>query len=423
MPQQKGTGGGAAGRYVLRHIFRAPGKSLLCLALAVVFMAGLMLIRVSAIRSENELERLYTTTTVTVELTRSNNWSIGGFIYPSTVEKLTETGFLSHRYVEAAEKEVTLTRLDSQGKERGFGQYSIGNATLYGIEYPQEFLAQKGVEGELTYFEGWGEAVFLQSWQDWQSAGAARVYPAVVSQALYDSFQMKDGYLLRVEITISDPMSSVTYFTSVTVVGTHPGDLSTVLLPVESLRNVSGVEMKYDRVILTVDPAKNRQLDEFRTQAARILSVNGTVPITAIWGDQELRQAIAPVEQTISLMKALYPVTLVLSLIVAAGISVLFSLLSAREAAILRVLGNSKARCRAILCLQTILVCLAGLVLGHLGAVGMAYAMLSPEDAAGLLLPALGRVGLYLLAAVVGAAGVSVAMTAKNPLELLQVKE
>ena len=128
-------------------------------------------------------------------------------------------------------------------------------------------------------------------------------------------------------------------------------------------------------------------------------------------------------EQGITLMKTLYPVTLALSLIVAAGISILLSLLSAKEAAILRVLGNSKARCRAILCLQNILPCFAGLVAGHLVAVVMAHVMLPTGDAAGLLLPALGRTGLYLLSAVLGAAVASVAMTAKDPLELLQVKE
>lgn len=181
--------------------------------------------------------------------------------------------------------------------------------------------------------------------------------------------------------------------------------------------------MKYSRVMLTIDPAKNCLLNEFRVLATDILAGGGNVDLTAVYWDQELRQAIAPMEQVIAFMKALYPVTLGLSFLVAAGVAVLLTLMSAKEAAILRVLGNSKARCRVILCLQTVLVCLVGLVMGHVGAVVMAYLMLPAGDAAGLMVPALGRVGLYLLYTVLGAAGTSAVMTEKNPLELLQVKE
>lgn len=434
MSEQKGkNASGATGRYVLRHICRSPGKSLLCLLLATVFMLGLMLIRVSTVRSENELENLYLTTTVTVEIIRTNSAQVttsggisSGFIYLSTVDKLTDTGFIGHRYVEANVEHATLTRLDEKGKAVGNGAFRFGNATLCGIEYPQEYFASRNMEVDLTYFEGWDESVFLQSQEDWRGKGSAYlIHPAVVSQELYDMLKMEEGDMLQVELADSDPLSmkTITYTTDLTIVGTHQGDMATVFLPVNSLRGLKGVDLKYERVGLTIDPTMNRQLDEFRDQASNIVPGGGTVSLTAIYWDQELRQAIAPMEQVISFMKALYPVTLGLSFIVAAGIAVLLSLLSAKEAAILRVLGNSKAQCRAVLCLQTVLVCMVGLILGHLGAVAMAYLMLPAEDAAGLLLPALGRVGLYLLYTILGAVGASAVMTGKNPLELLQVKE
>lgn len=436
-PQNGKGGGGAMGRYVLRHILRAPVKSLLCLLLAAVFMLGLMLIRVSTVRSENELENLYLTTEVTVDIVNNSPYTVVnyntiervGYIYPDTVDKLMETGYLSRRYVEAATKADYLARADAEGQEIGAaGQYRQYQANLYGTEYPRKTLSLYGFGEEITYFDGWDESVFLQSWSDWQSdtPKAPKVYPAVVSQALYETFQMEEGDLLRAGVKtyvpgIANPV--VVVVTNLTVVGTHLGDPGVVLLPLESYRRVSGVDTNYNRVSLTVDPARNRQLEEFREKVPDIISNGGAWAITALYWDQELRQAIVPMEQVISLMKTLYPITLALSLAVAAGISILLSLLSAREAAILRVLGNSKTRCRAILCLQNILACFAGLAAGHLGAVVMAYVMLPPADAAGLMLPALGRAGLYLLFSVLGAVGASVAMTAKNPLELLQVKE
>ncbi len=434
MLQQKRNGGsGAMGRYVLRHILRAPGKSLLCLVLAGAFMVGLMLIRVSTIRSENELEHLYTTTTVTAELIKNSLAPITrkgitytGYVYPSIVDDLAGTGFLSHCYVEAATQADYLIRLDARGGVVD-DRYTVGDVTLYGAEYSQEFQEHHAdAGGEITYFDGWDESVFLQSWNDWQSEDTAKVYPAVVSQKLYETLQMEEGDLLRAGIAVDisgEPPKTTRVVTNLTVVGTHPGSFNMVLLPMESYREVAGTDPNYQRVILTIDPAKNHQLDEFRVRLSDLLPEGGVVPITAVYWDQELRQAIAPMEQGITLMKTLYPVTLALSLIVAAGISILLSLLSAKEAAILRVLGNSKARCRAILCLQNILPCFVGLVAGHLVAVVMAHVMLPTGDAAGLLLPALGRTGLYLISAVLGAAVASVAMTAKDPLELLQVKE
>ena len=157
---QSKTSNGAAGRYVLRHILRSPGKSLLCLLLAIVFMLGLMLIRVSTVRSENQLEELYLTTTVTVEIIKATsgqastggNTVSSGFIYPSTVSKLSDTGFIGHRYVTAIIEHAELTRVDGAGKAvRGSRMDGI---TLHGVEYPQEFLTEQNVEGEITYFNG-----------------------------------------------------------------------------------------------------------------------------------------------------------------------------------------------------------------------------------------------------------------------------
>ncbi len=432
---QKKTAGGAAGRYLLRQILRSSGKSLLCLALAAAFMLGLMLIRVSTIRSENRLEELYLTTTVTVEILKNasdpasgaGGVQDSGFVYRETVDRLMNTGFLAHCYVESTKTAEALARVNAQGKPIQDGAYGFyGESQLHGIEYPQEFLALRGVTDEIDYFDGWDESVFLQDWDDWRRQdGPYWVYPVVISQWLYDELQMEKGGLLQVSIATKDPANptkTTSVTTNLTVVGIHPGHMTTLLLPVNALSRVKGVDLTYDRVTLTIDPAKNRQLDEFRAQASNILANGGRTPLRAFYQDEELRQAVIPMEQVIAFMKALYPVTLALSALVAAGIAILLTLMSAKEAAILRVLGNTRTRCRMILCLQTVLVCAVGLVIGSLGAAAMAYLM-APAAADRLVPSALGRTGLYLLFNILGAVGASIVMTAKNPLELLQVKE
>ena len=137
---------------------------------------------------------------------------------------------------------------------------------------------------------------------------------------------------------------------------------------------------------------------------------------------EELRQAVAPLEGSIQLMRALYPVTLVLSLLCAAGVAALFIMTSAKEAAILRVQGTTKLRTQVILGLQQAVACSVGLAAGLTGVllyVGSARPTMLGGVAASSGLCALG----YLAAAVIGSVSSASVVTGRHPLEMLQVKE
>ena len=127
--------------------------------------------------------------------------------------------------------------------------------------------------------------------------------------------------------------------------------------------------------------------------------------------------AVAPLERALELMRMLYPVVLVLSVLTAAGVAVLFVLLSAKDAAILRIQGTTKVRTTAVFVLQQGLPVLAGLVLGVAGSFLWGGARPALAGAA------LGRAALYLTAAVLGTVLCAASILRKNPLELLQVKE
>ncbi len=162
----------------------------------------------------------------------------------------------------------------------------------------------------------------------------------------------------------------------------------------------------------------------FRTVLEEIVSAPGAglTPLRAVLLDEELRQAVEPLEDSIALMKLLYPVVVVLSVLVAAGVSVLFVMLSAKEAAILRVQGTSRPRTVVMLLLQQFLPSILGLAAGLAGiliSVSGARPPLLPDIAPGAALCA----GLYLLSAIAGAVSAAILLTAKNPLEMLQVRE
>lgn len=410
--KQKSMGGPS--RYILRYILRSPGKSLLCLALASIFMSGLMLIRISTIRSEGELERLYNTIPVEMEVITVGTSYSSTPISQYTVNQIQDTGYMIASYLVSGGSASQFISYDSDGEVKA----RSGIPGLKGIDDPDEFFDRERLgDYKVTYAEGIDEGIF----QEALSAAPAVLLP----QAMMEQLDIQLGE--KIEIVIPKPNPSAPpYIETVIVAGVYScASEKDVLMSRFDLRRLPGITPAYRKAIFTIDPKFNRQMDMVREELSQLVQKGSSdsANLTAIYWDQELRQAIAPMEQVISFMKALYPVTLGLSFIVAAGIAVLLSLLSAKEAAILRVLGNSKTTCRVILCLQTILPCIVGLVIGHLGAVAMAYLMLPAEDAAGLMFPALGRVGLYLLYTVLGAVGASAVMTGKNPLELLQVKE
>ena len=119
----------------------------------------------------------------------------------------------------------------------------------------------------------------------------------------------------------------------------------------------------------------------------------------------------------LSLMELLYPVVLVLSLLTAAGTAVLFVMMSAKDAAILRIQGTSKLHTTVIFVLQQGITVLAGLAVGLAGS--LLWTGVRPELAGASLV----RAALYLAAAVAGTVLSAASVTGKNPLEMLQVKE
>lgn len=87
----------------------------------------------------------------------------------------------------------------------------------------------------------------------------------------------------------------------------------------------------------------------------------------------------------------------------------LFTLLSAKYAAILRVQGTGKVQTAAVLLLQQMLPCLTGLTLGGAGSL--------------LAGGAVSGAAFYLTAGIAGAAVSAMLLVRKNPMELLQMRE
>ena len=150
---------------------------------------------------------------------------------------------------------------------------------------------------------------------------------------------------------------------------------------------------------------------EFRSWVFRLLSGRqGSFSMETAEADR--------VYQTYRLLETLYPIAFALALLLGGVLPAGVILQSAREASLLRVLGTTKRRTRAMLSLEQLFLCFLGLCLA------IAALVLSQGSA---LTAVAGLVAAYaashLLACAAGTEAAAVSVTRRNVLELLQVKE
>lgn len=400
-------------RYVLRHIRRAPLKSILTATVALCFVFTLGWINWTMERNEAELDRLYRTTQIEAEIVPSSSYSVidGGFIRRRTVNTILRSGFVQSAYLEAEALTPLVAATDENGRRDV--TRAVRRFPLRGLPGWDQFASTRGSELQIHYATGWDESLFAQDWTREQNS------PVVLPVSLLARLR------LRQEDTVWIANSMTGRASSFAVAGYYMGMATTlepepILLPLSALEQLEKDELYYDIARFVFDKEKNRELPEFRAQMEQLFNegIAGKVRMTFLFWDEELTEVVEPLEKNLSLMSLLYTVTVVVSVLIAAGLATLTLFQSAREAAIMRVLGTTKSRARAMLCGEHLSLCLVGLSLG----LGLLIAL--RQDAAAVLTgPALICAGLYLAGAVGGALFSAITVTNRMPLELLQVRE
>ena len=421
-PQARGGVGAAHTlRFVWRHIVRAKARSVLTAALAAAFTLGLAAIRLSISVSEERLDQLYDDTVIKLELVqdqsvfRRRGRRSDGYIGVSAVQNLRETGFMAEEYLVGDNEAVVFLQEEAWSTEGYIRDDPQAYMAVRSFDDLAEFQEKSGGGFTITYHSGWDADLFSRDWSDEEE-----LFPVLLPWKIYDYCGMEPGWTVGI-LCGSFRVCQVAGYYEGAVEG---GALSEpLLMPLSAVEAMEGSKMLYAKAVFSLDSTQNREIGRFRDALDGVISsVRNGLPLRALLYDEELRLAVEPLEDSIALMRLLYPVVVALSLLTAAGIAVLFVMTSAREAAILRVLGTTKLRSRAMLALQTAVTSLAGLLLGVAGV--LAYAgRTRPELLAGLVSASVLCAVLYLLAAIAGAVLSAVSVTARNPLELLQVRE
>ncbi len=440
-PAKRTLGAAHTLRFVGCYIRHSKVKSLLVLLLAVLFTVGLAAIRLSILNSGARMDELYNTVSVEMSLMPKNSSDYvmgGGFAPQKTINEIEDTGFAKGVYLEGQCALMRIRREDLFLEDSYSGETrsaprdgeivqsseSGSAARMLSFDDLDEFLSTgSGPEVEISYHDGWDAGMFAKDW----SGGDA--LPVVMPEFLYEALHIPADGRIALDVLWEDVATFNVHL--VEVAGTYTGTLTIskwgdsapcLLAPASVMDAVMQGHTAYSTARFTLDPAWNRELDTVRTAAEEITQAPGAglIPLRPMVWDEELKQAVEPLENSIRLMEMLFPVALALSLLAALGVSALLILTEAREAAIMRVLGTTKLRSRIILSLQVIFMVLAGLMIGlavsfaWAGSMGVAWATMG--------LSAL-CAAAYLLCAAAGSAAGAVIVTNRPPLELLQVKE
>ena len=414
-------------RFAGRHVVRAPVKSLLVGALAAGFTIALGALQLAIVDNQEKIDWLYENTRVEAELFPAADRRAGtGVIRRDTIDAIRATGYVSELYLEMettyATALVPYDRTWEAGQTTFLSAEGQTQTATLAFDDVDTFLSDAGSGGgvAITYHQGWDGSLFSQDW----SGDPSALFPVVLPRELYDQYGLTPGGTIGlICMGTVRPVTAAGYYE-----GAASGDRAyPVLLPGSAFRTIAGAgcgRFSYCKAHMVLDPARNRELDQFSQAVLSAAKAQGTIMVglqTAIW-DEELRQAVGPLENSVALMRVLYPVVMLLSVLAAAGIAVLFIMTSAKEAAIMRIQGTTKVRTVTMLTLQQAFPCIAGLLVGLTGIllyIGGARPDLLPGLAPGAALCA----ALYLAAGITGAVVSSAVVTGKNPLELLQVKE
>lgn len=393
--------------FTWRHLCRFSLRPFLALLAMAGFLAASCWLWNSVQSGEREAERLYLSTVVEAQITTKDSTTMlsgngGAYIGSKTVQEILDTGFVKD-YTLIAGCDGTIGKRDDD-----LGRYVM----FTGIEEVEKSLPKIGEEIQIQYGDGYGPELFCTERADADESSQQTDTPVIF---LPDWMAEELGVAPGETLQARNSDGSVNL--SAELGGVYTGEDAGVLAPMSVLKALGRGSLSYKAAEFSIDPEKNRELEEFRQKGKEIVEAPdaGEVPLSLVIWDGELRRAVEPMERNIILMKTLYPIANVVSFLAAFGLSILFLFQRRREAAILRILGIGNLVTRMVLALELLAVDVAGLLLGA----GICVLLMDSAGFGAFLAAA----GCYFSGCLLGSIAGAVLVTYRSPLELLQEKE
>ena len=443
-------------RYILRNVKRSLFKSILTSIVAMSLLVALSWMTQTIDRVGSNVDSLYDSILVDAAIVPTIRTNIaksgGGIISKKTVDEVLGTGLISDVFLVAGAQFSSIAVHRDGGKPEVLYEAESANEAhtyddepsivadmttssvasdeemietealadiLEGIDIcsfnnPERFFSTTKGNISVVYADGWDTSLFSVQEVSWQrNESIAIIIPVSFSEMLGiglgdAAYLTKNSFGRELKcVVVGIYVDSMAYVNA-----------EFVLMPWPAMSETMGSSMMYSTAEFTISPEMNRELASVRDEMRNIVerpNAGLTNLHFQVW-DGELRMVVEPMEKNHHLLLVLYPIAVLVSALVAVILSLLLLLLKAKEAAIMRVLGASRALVRLILCSEQLFATLIGLLLGLVVSV-------EAEVVSVLGKGLISHTVLYIAGCLFGSFAAAMVITGKKPLEMLQVKE
>ncbi|MCL2171188.1 MAG: ABC transporter permease, partial [Defluviitaleaceae bacterium] len=441
-------------RWIRRHISRAPAKAALGLAVALFFVLALGWLQEAIDRTQNDIDRFYNETVVSGQLRAVGTpagfgaqmiWGgapgdhVGGFIHSRTRRALMGLEFIERFHMESGHtRSIIIPYGDGVFDNNWFDhvEFDLALAThsfqnllaldfLHGVNDYDLFISEHSgflsadmPDIEITFAPGFDGSMFDRVEQ------VGSIMPIVLYQGLLEQWGFELGDSVFLVFARGRSMLNHEHRRAI-IAGVHNGHIyrtnlnDSVVMNLQYKESFMGMMTIYLGIAFDIDTAYNRDLEYVRDSLTHAIfsfeAGPGLAPLGLFLEDEEMRNVIAAMEQSLLLLELLYPIAIALAVAIGAGLSMLLMLQGVRNAAIMRVLGGTRRKTSGMLITEQLLISAIGIFAGFLVLVILSWgfgAIYSLQIAA-----------VYLAGAVVGSIAGAIVVTGKAPLDLLQVRE
>ena len=397
-------------------------RTLLTIAVAAALSLALGWFQTLIRANEKEVERLYQSTVIQIDtligIGENNDLAFSNRLNREAVDWLMDTGYIDSAYLSS---NINLRSLWDENLQISVKQYNGKIVAMNDLEIGlTRRLKISDPEGGIRFLDGFGPESISEVWTEEEAVNQA--LPLLITNFTSEELGLDLGDIVRYEL--SDLRGWVN-FRIIGIAGDFGWSFGRILpdgteVDAEpSITNLSALEHLYTKLpnymeaSFFVKPEKNHQLKELKTD---ISSQNPNFFQMLRFWDEELLAVVEPMEQNLSLMERLYPITMVISAVIGGVLCLLLVLNQAKETALLRMLGVEKGKIRAMQVKQILFLTLIGLLLG--------FILLISLRGIGAAQPSVAVAALvYLVGALLGALLGAIQVSNKKPMELLQVKE
>ena len=416
--------------FLFKHIVRQPIKSLLLIVILVAFsISSAWFLR--AINSvENEIIAFIENSEIIAEVQIEDPFA--DTMAPAGASPTNS--FISRFVLNYVTRSDFALSLDSVYVLAGWGWANIVPAGPYG-KFSHDNLLEiwEGIDGGEATMENLDWFIGVNCYDTFKQISFESPFAALMGQIpefryyegqaldiphviVHEDLLLKRGISLGDVAHLSHVMRNLEHFDhKVQVIGAYSGYAENgsfqrrrplVIMPISVLERLLGDVLTYTNIRLTVPAARLTELYEFEEASRVTLRSRNTVfrdmptqvPLVLRIFDEDFRNTLSTLEQNLELMRMVFPIALAITAIIAFGVALLLTLQSAKNAAVMRVLGNSASRVRYTLIMEKAIIAILIVWVG-------AFAW------------------IFTLMTILGAVAGAIVATNRPPLDLLQIRE